>query len=329
VILLRSADPAPGAARAVAVFGIGLIGSAVVAALEAGSPMHRTALPLSWDEGAHRAGEMAEIERGIAAALGGPRDGYAGGLGGRLAFVWSAGKAGFSAREEETAGELESFRAVLGVAEGLASANPELEVAFCLVSSAGGLFEGQRAVGQFSRASPRRPYGRLKLRQEELLFGARAPMARRVYRLASVYGHIATGHRRGLIPTLLRDGIRREVSTITGRMDTLRDFVWVEDVAGYVARDARHARADETVLLASTRPSSVYEIRTLVERVLGRRIYVTYSTDASNAEDVTFSSAAVPDGWRATDLESRVREIHRRAVGGGAAFERAGGRRSA
>jgi len=72
----------------------------------------------------------------------------------------------------------------------------------------------------------------------------------------------------------------------------------------------------------------VHEIRSLVERVLGRRVYVTYSNEASNAEDVTFSSGVVPEGWRSTDLESRVREIYRRAVGGGAAFDRASVRRS-
>jgi UDP-glucose 4-epimerase len=331
VILLQPADPAPGAGCTVAVFGVGLIGSAVVSALEAASPMHRRAFPLSWDRESLRARETAEIERGIVAALAGARDGRVGGLRGRLAFVWSAGKADFSAREEETPSELASFRAVLGIAERLASENPELEVVFCLVSSAGGLFEGQRAVRRSSRPSPRRPYGRLKLRQEELLAAGRAPMVKLVYRLASVYGHISPSHRRGLIPTLLLNGIRREVSAITGRMDTLRDFVWVDDVAAFVARallGADRGRPDETAVLASTRPSSVREIQALVERVLGRRVYVTYSTDASNAEDVTFSSGVVPDGWRITDLESSVRAIYRRAVGGGAAFDRAFGRRS-
>ena len=40
---------------------------------------------------------------------------------------------------------------------------------FFLVSSAGGLFEGQRNVGDRSQPSPMRPYGFLKLRQEKLL----------------------------------------------------------------------------------------------------------------------------------------------------------------
>jgi len=326
LILLRAAGVGPGAGRAVAVFGVGLIGDAIVAALAAASPMSRRAYPLSWDREPMFGGQVAEIERGIAAALAGAGEGRGGGLRGRLALVWSAGRADFSSREEETAGELASFCAVLGMGERLALGNPELEVVFCLLSSAGGIFEGQRAVGRASRPSPRRPYGRLKLRQEELLAAGRAPMVRLVYRLASVYGDISPGHRRGLIPTLLLNSIRRQVTTITGRMDTLRDFVWVEDVARHVARallDAERGRPDETAILASAKPSSVHEIQTLVERVLGRRVYLTYATDASNAEDVTFSSEVVPQGWRVTDLRSTVREIHRRAVGGGAAFARA------
>lgn len=328
MILLRSTDPAPDGVRCVAVFGVGLIGSAVVSALERASPMRRAAFPLSWDRESLRSRELAGIERGIVAALAGARGSRGGVLGGRLAFLWSAGKAGFSAREEETARELASFREVLRIAERLALAEPELEVAFCLVSSAGGIFEGQRSVGRSSQPSPRRPYGRLKLRQEVLVAASRAPMVKLIYRPSSVYGHVAPGHRRGLIPTLVADGIRRDVSRITGRMDTLRDFVWVDDVAGFLARALLEARSDETAVLASTRPSSVHEIRSLVERVLGRRVYVTYSNEASNAEDVTFSSGVVPEGWRSTDLGSRVREIYRRAVGGGAAFDRASGRRS-
>jgi len=326
VILLRAAGGDAEAGPAVAVFGVGLIGAAIVAALEAASALRRRTYPLSWGRESLLAGQIAAVERAVAGALAGAPEARPGALRGRLAFVWSAGRADFSATEGETAGELASFRAVLDAAERLAHGNPELEVVFCLISSAGGIFEGQRAVARASRPSPRRPYGRLKLRQEELLTAGRAPMVKLVYRLTSVYGHIAPGHRRGLIPTLLLNGIRRQASTITGRMDTLRDFVWVEDVARYVARallDAERGRRDETVILASAKPSSVHEIQTLVERVLGRRVYLTYATDASNAEDVTFSLESVPQGWRATDLQSIVREIHRRAVSGGAAFERA------
>lgn len=326
MILLRSADVAPSEARAVAVFGVGLIGAAIVSALEAASPLRRDEYALSWRRDESLSERLAEIERAITAALADDRGSPGSGLRGRLAFVWSAGRADLSSRADETAGELASLDSVLETAERLALGNPALEVAFCLISSAGGLFEGQRAVGRTSRPSPQRPYGRLKLRQEELLAASRAPMVRLVYRLASVYGHISPGHRRGLIPTLVLNGIRREVSTITGRMDTLRDFVWVEDVAGFVASavlDAERGRPDQTAVLASTKPSSVHEIRTLVERVLGRRIYVAYAADASNAADVTFSAGAVPAGWRTTDLESSVREIYRRAVSDGAAFDRA------
>ena len=69
------------------------------------------------------------------------------------------------------------------------------------------------------------------------MFAASGRLGKHVYRVSSVYGIIDTRYRMGLIPTLLRDGLRRQVSTIAGSPSTLRDFVWLEDVGRYIALD--------------------------------------------------------------------------------------------
>src|SRR5256885_1733395 len=84
------------------------------------------------------------------------------------------------------------------------------------VGLVGGLFEGQRHIERDSVPEPRRPYGELKLRQEQLLASSSAPLVRCVYRLTSVYGHAHTRRRQGLIPTLVVNGLRHRVSTIVG-----------------------------------------------------------------------------------------------------------------
>jgi nucleoside-diphosphate-sugar epimerase len=188
------------------------------------------------------------------------------------------------------------------------------------VSSAGGLYEGRRLVGPRTEPRPLRPYGRLKLAQEEALAASPAPLDARVYRLSSVYGHVAGGRRRGLIPTLLADGLRRRTSTVTGRPDTLRDFVWVEDVGRFVARELlRTGRGPVPAVttLAAGRPASLHEVRRLIESALGRRLHVTYAPRDAGTADITFSPAALPPGWQPTDLRLGIRRVRDRLLGRG------------
>ena len=81
-------------------------------------------------------------------------------------IIWSAGRAGFSAIKEEVALELDSFTMINR------SLHNRLGAASCrfwLMSSAGGLHEGQVCVNSSDKATPKRPYAELKLRQEQLV----------------------------------------------------------------------------------------------------------------------------------------------------------------
>jgi UDP-glucose 4-epimerase len=302
----------------IAVFGAGLIGSAVVESLASRAATRRQELASPWGHDTGEEERLRALEAAIAASL----EGLAGGL---LRVLWSAGRAGFSATEEAAAAELAGFRKVLALAERLARRFPDARTSFHLVSSAGGLFEGQRNVGSTSLPCPRRPYGRLKLRQEELLRASGAPLARRIHRVTSVYGYLRPRQRIGLVSALLLNGVRQRVTGITGRMSTLRDFVFVADVAAHLATallddadSTGESPAESVALVAAGKPFSLLEVRHLVEKALRRRIYVSYSLDPLNSEDVTVAPDALPAGWNPSDLGSNVARIYRDALCSGA-----------
>lgn len=318
LLVPRNVDPRGG--DMFAVFGVGLIGSSVVEALARSGAYRASAVQISWDDQLARREQLERLEGRLAAEL--PRV-RAGAELCRLGIVWSAGRAGFGASTVEVDRELESFRDVLALAGRVAWRLPFTTVTFGLISSAGGLFEGQRSVSAASRPAPRRPYGIAKMQQERLLAEADEPLGRRIYRLTSVYGHLVPGWRTGLASALILNGVRRKVTHITGRMDTLRDFVWADDVGRFVACDLRAGSRVRVVpprLLASARPSSIHEVQKIVERVLGRRIYVSFGSGEANSENITFSPRSVADGWESSDLPTNAREIYLRALSSGAAF---------
>jgi UDP-glucose 4-epimerase len=298
-VLTRPGGPA------VAVFGMGLLGTAVVADLTRRHAWEKRELPFPWEAGPAQVEAVAGIEAFMAGASAND-----------LRVVWAAGRAGFGATDAEVDRELESFKAVLALAERLVDRRANAAVGFHLLSSAGGLFEGQREVGAETKPLPRRPYARLKLQQEELLAAAGERLVRRVYRVSSVYGLPRGRQRLGLIPTLVGNGLRHRVSTLVGRATTLRDFVWAGDVGRFVAADLGATAAGLVIhLLAAGRSATLLEVQRLIEAAIGRRLYVTYAADPSNAADVTFSPRALPAGWEPLDLGCGVRLVCHDAVG--------------
>jgi UDP-glucose 4-epimerase len=217
-------------------------------------------------------------------------------------------------QQEEVELELKTFSEVLSMAERLARCRP---TRFHLISSAGGLFEGQRFVTRHSSPAPRRAYGRMKLSQEEMLERSAGTLGGRVYRVASAYGFIRDRFRPGIVSRLILDGLRRVVTPITGRMTTLRDFVFVPDVAAYIA-DRLCEEPDGVTygatFLAHSRPCSLLEVQHAVEEAMGHKLHVTYSMDPLNSADITFSPEVLPAGWRPSDLRVNVGIIYRDAL---------------
>ena len=309
ILLRRTIEGRP---QHVALFGIGLIGSAVLRALERDGASAVFRCPVAWSRPAERSRDLAAIAERIEGALGH--------AGGDLQVIWSAGRCGFDAGEAEARDEQQGFDEAVTILADLARNRPAASVGFLLVSSAGGLFEGQRRVDRNSAPTPRRPYGRLKLHQEAWIRRDDAPWRADVVRPSSVVGPPGVGHRQGLVTTLLRNGLRGVPSRIVGRMETLRDFVPVEDVGSFVAaRTRRPVREEgEVATLASARPSSLAQIQHTVESALGHKIYVSYALAPSNEVDITFSPSLLPPGWSPGDLAASVRRIHQTLLAGAA-----------
>jgi UDP-glucose 4-epimerase len=290
----------------VALFGEGLIGSAVLGALCARGGLKNEAMVFSYAERERHAGQLTEIGRRISRLR-------ADGVAGSVSVVWCAGKAGFMTSADQAGAELSLFGRIIDFTEKLASSSTALAVTFHMVSSAGGVFEGQKHITSRSLPSPQRPYGRLKLAQERLLLSSSRSIGKKIYRLSSVYGPIRKEHRMGLVPALIYNGARHRVSQIFGTLDTLRDYIWCGDVGAYIARSIeteKHGRAARLVHLASGKPSSIHEIKRIVEDMLNKKIYVAFQTTYDNSDDITFSTEILPHDWHPIDIRTAARSVY-------------------
>ena len=302
MIVLDWADSGTAGGRhAVALFGLGLVGSAILSAIHRNSGARGQSLAFGWLDEAAREVESAAI----VACL----DAIARNAGDKpltLDIVWAAGRGGFQASTEEFSGEMAAFDAVLALTQTLATRHPEARLGFHLVSSAGGLFEGQRLVGADSVPSPQRAYGAVKLRQEALLAALPASVAVSVYRPSSIYG-FKVGGRAGLISTLVVNAINNRTTRIFGDLNTLRDYVFVQDVGRFIARrlidgDTRPPGPPRTFLLASGKPTSMHEIVREIETRLHRRLLLKFDVAPSNARHMSFRPAALPAHWQPSAL---------------------------
>ncbi|MGY6633026.1 MAG: NAD-dependent epimerase/dehydratase family protein [Alkalilacustris sp.] len=286
---------APGRAPGVAlVFGTGLVGGAVIAALR--TAVAAAARPMPWSWPIAGTGQSEAVERATIAAL-------AARPGAELAVIWAAGQSGFSSDDNVMYHEAAALEAVIATARRILAAVPERRGSLHHVSSAGGLFEGQVACGPDARPHPLRPYAVGKLAQEAVVMGAAEFAHRRVYRPSSVYGFVHGG-RRGLIPVLIASALARVPARIVGALTTLRDYVHAADVGRHIAAEVARpcGPAVSTALLAQGRGASIFEILHLVEAQVGLPVRCSLDPRPENARNSTFLRSALPRGFQAMSL---------------------------
>ena len=298
--LLRAVE-GDGTARCVALFGNGLIGSAVLASLERQRRWMIEDLPHDWRDAALRRQQQRFLLDLLHHHL---RDEQAS----RCDIVWTAGANGFASSEQAMRAETDLVGELAALATALAERLPHLAFVVHLTSSAGGLFEGQRHVGPATQPGPLRPYGQAKLEQEALIAALGPAIATCIYRPSSVYGFVPHG-RAGLFSTLIGNGMSDRRSRIFGHSGTIRDYVRAEDVGGFIAGRVAAPPSTGTYLLASGKPTSVHEALVLIERTLGRPLHCQFDTAPSNARHLSFLPSALPPGWRATPLETGLSRL--------------------
>ena len=306
---LKQDDHAPSL---ILIFGVGLIGSSIVSKILGTKIYSADDYPFSWDNLERQTKELEFIREKIG-ILTHPfaREENT------VELIWSAGKSGFSSSREQSEQEYCTYRDVtISLIQYCKQLGARININ--LISSLGGLFEGVNYVKSNTIPDPGRPYGWLKLQQETHLDKLSSKMGVRIFRLTSVYGFVSNKHRMGLVPTLIRNGLRHEVTHIFGRLETLRDYVWVDDAAAFVVGCVLNQSVDggkEIYTIASFRPRSVYEVKSEVEKVLRKRIYVAMSREQTNTGNISVSSELQPSGLVCSPLKLNIRMVAVKEIG--------------
>ena len=307
ILTARISEDSSEAPHLITLFGLGLIGSAILSELELSHASCLTDIPTRWSDLSELNESITQVEDFLDRTC----SAYPAGRRYTISVVWSAGEAGFAAPEGRTVQEFLNFQAVLALGDRLASRGESRAVRFFLVSSAGGLFEGQKNVSDKDIPTPLRPYGNLKLQQESALLTRGTFASCFIYRPSSVYGHSSKG-RTGLISALLSNGLKRQVTSIYGAPTTLRDFVSANDIGRFITRDvlATQIQANRNpTFLVSGKPSSIFEVIRIIEGFLGRKLYVQYDLDYSNALDNTYSRQTISEGWATRTLTEGIQDV--------------------
>ncbi|OAB55088.1 hypothetical protein AY599_02155 [Leptolyngbya valderiana BDU 20041] len=288
-----------------ALFGLGLIGRDVLLQMRRRFDLDLADKPFSWTDPEAAAGELADITAALAdqcTRLGGAN----------LHLIWCAGRAGFGAGEGPLALESRLHEAALLAFETLSARADVLSTSVHHVSSAGGLYEGVRLVTRDTRPAPRRAYGEAKLRQERRLAALPDAISYRIYRPSTVYGDHPTSGRVGLITALIGAALNGEEAVIYGRPDTLRDFVFSQDIGRFIGdKLARPLTGRGASILASGKATSVSEVVHRVFLAFSKPIYVRYLPPSDNAEHNTFAPSALDPDWSATEFDTGLRLVER------------------
>lgn len=308
MIFLSQTDLNQEKTRHVVLFGTGLIGGAIFDTLVTNGFAKQMQVSLQWLTPEYIAHQIRTALLGIHLT------------GSEIHWIWAAGKAGFSADEHQCASELATYRTILETIAELRSNQPDITHFFHQFSSAGGLFEGERDVYRDTLPTPKRPYGALKLAQETLSHSCWNAENLFIYRPSSVYGYIRAGQRSGLITTLLRNTMCSRTTLLTGKLSTLRDYVWAEDIARFVLKNIMQPIVSGHLLLATGRPVSIHAVRHIVQNITHRPSYLKVASAGDNTANNTFRGSALPGGWMPTSVEINIRKILSDAISRGSIF---------
>lgn len=225
-------------------------------------------------------------------------------------IIWSAGKAGFNATENQAEHQLFQYKNILSeLIIGLEAKN--VKPIFHLLSSGGGLFEGQTLIETNSIPNPQRPYGKMKLAEEQFLLKHPLGFQVYIYRLSSVYSVDVLDKRKGLMNILMENGIKHRVSNIYGQENTIRDYVLDRDIAKFLVSKIYSDKSDGGVFcLASGKPSTIFEIRKQIEKILNKRIFISFSFIKNNAANMSYAYTAIAQGFESENQNTCLKKLY-------------------
>lgn len=207
-------------------------------------------------------------------------------------IVWAAGSGVIGSTIDALAAET---RILTHLATKLRVSRPAGEGAFFLASSAGGIYAGSKhpPFSEATKPRPLSPYGETKLAQEEIL---RTTLEGCVPLIVGRFSNLAGPGQnftkpQGLVSQLCRAAITRQPLNVYVPMETLRDYLYVDDGAAMVRELVENAvrnQPSEPALrnLASQRPMSVCAVLRTVQQVSHRTVRVALGTNPSSKYQV-------------------------------------------
>lgn len=170
----------------------------------------------------------------------------------------------------------------LGPVEAMLAALESRPEVFLTYLSSGGTVYGEPAripVRETDPTAPISAYGKLHLGCEELIEAARrnSDLRARVLRCATVYGeHQQPDRGQGAIVTFLHRIEKGEQIDLFGGGSTVRDYVYVADVATAIIATMGSAEAPELINVGSGEGTSLLEVLRLAEAQVGRQAKVAH-----------------------------------------------------
>jgi UDP-glucose 4-epimerase len=173
----------------------------------------------------------------------------------------------------------------------------EVPIKLLIYSSTGGQIYGEPEAVPIPESHPLRPlseYGRAKAAMEELTraFGSARGVPWLIVRIANPYGpHQERTNRHGVVPHLFRAILHGRPFTLYGGGQTVRDYLYIEDVAEAIVRLIGAGARDRAVNIGSGRGIALAELIALAERVSGGKVRLIEAP--RRAFDVTVNVLAI------------------------------------
>lgn len=245
----------------------GLVGSAVARNLSIDS-FHAAKIPWGTDVAADALGD--QLERFVEWAA--DED---------WGIVWAAGAGVMNTSQDSLDVELKVFESFCDRLPGVL---PRGRGGFYLVSSAGGMYAGSAnpPFGPGTTPQPLNAYGRMKAAQEQRAIEKLSPLLPvTIGRVANAYGPGQDLYKQqGLITQLGLSALLNRPATIFAPLPTLRDYIYVDDIARFVCSDVhRMSGAGPSVtrrVVGSGRSASISELIAIVEHTSGRTFPVMH-----------------------------------------------------
>ncbi len=223
----------------------------------------------------------------------------------KVVIVWTAGGAGFYSNTEDTVDEYLFFQKLVDI---LTIESSIFLFNFIFFSSAGALYEGRIGISYDTDTCVKRPYGKLKIKQEKYL-KLNKKISLLILRPSSVYGFIDSKiSRSSLISTVVYNALSNRLSTLYGNLYTLRNYIWVEDVANFVLSKILNFESGMCILVGS-RSYSIIEVKKEIEKAVRKKVYFKISTLMDNESDIVFSNNISLLGHMNTTVSEGVHKI--------------------